>query len=165
MKPFLIRVQPNQSSLTPRWTNGGVPAQLSGREEGPRRNVRPTFSLNWQLSASDGCCEQSKRKFEKKERPAYTWQTPTHHWKQGHASEPALQPTALLSQVKSTLPTPGAFHAQPREFIWLQLETRQTPQTANPGRSLHHWVSGAQGCLKATAGFPSVTIFPGNTWQ
>lgn len=77
--------------------NGGVSAQLSGREEGPSRNVRPTFSLNWQLSASDGCpcfSKQSKRKFEKRERPAYTWQALTHHWKQGH---PCIWASSLCS--------------------------------------------------------------------
>lgn len=92
--------------------NGGVPAQLSGREDGPSRNVRPTFCLNWQLSVSDGCLrfsKQSKRKFEKKEHPAYTWQAVVHHCRQGHASEPALQPAAPhYPPVEPPMPSPGS---------------------------------------------------------
>lgn len=136
--------------------NDGAPAQLSGREVWPSRNVRPTFSLNWQLSVSDACLhfsEQSKRKFGRRESRAYTWWALTCHGKVTHTSSwPLSQPSLESREVHLT-------HSQSLPLLcppssrgsFCSSYMNQTPRKANLRRLSRHWVSRAQGVFWATA--------------
>lgn len=145
--------------------NGGVPAQLSGREEGPSRNVRPTFSLNWQLSASDGCLhfsKQSKRKVWEKRTSCF----PLTGTKSALKARPCIRACCSFEPREVHTTHPWRLPC-PAQGVHLAPAINQTGTSNSPPRQTQFAPLGlwSTGMFKATAGLPPVTILPGKTWQ
>lgn len=108
--------------------NDGAPAQLSGREVWPSRNVRLTFPLNWQLSVSDACLHlaSNQRVSVKKEKAPLTLMSTHLLGRRGRAS--SWTPSQLCSASKSPRPIPGASNSctLPDQGIHFVLAINQT---------------------------------------